>query len=87
MKALTIRNLPKDLAWRIARDARAKKISLNRAAIDLLHAACGGPAAPRSPQEHHDLDALFGVWSPKDLAEFNRSLAAQRVVDSELWTR
>jgi hypothetical protein len=86
MKALTLRNLPKDLALRIARDARKRGISLNRAVIDLLLSTSGIPSAPRQPQEYRDLDSLFGVWSPKDLAEFEKSLAAQRAIDAEIWS-
>ena len=86
MKAITLRNLPKELALRIARVARERGISLNRAVIDMLQAAGGSPAAPRPPVAHRDLDALFGVWSPEDLDGFNASLASQRGIDPGIWT-
>ena len=34
---------------------------------------------------HHDLDDLAGSWSKKEAAEFDKSLAAQRTIDLDLW--
>lgn len=86
MKAITLRNLPPDVARAVLGAAAEKGISLNRAVIALLEQAGGAARAKRPPREHRDLDAFFGVWSRRDAEEFGRSLADQRPVDPEVWT-
>ena len=86
MKAITLRNLPPDVARAVLGAAAEKGISLNRAVIALLEQAGGAGRAKRPPREHRDLDAFFGVWSKRDAEEFGRHLVDQRPVDPEIWT-
>ena len=83
MTAITLRKIPPDLARRIRRRAEERGISLNKAVLELLRE--GEPAARKPRQGSDDLDALFGAWSAKDAAGFNRTLRAQRRIDPEVW--
>lgn len=85
MKAITLRNLPPDVARAVRRRAEEKKLSLNRAIVELLQEALGGGAGNGKPREYHDLDFLFGVWTPKEAEAFRKELAWQRRIDPELW--
>jgi hypothetical protein len=80
--ALTLRNLPPALHRRIRRLARERRISLNRAVIELLEQRAVEPAA-KPP--HDDLDFLVGAWSADEAAAFEEELARQRTIDPELW--
>jgi plasmid stability protein len=84
MKAITLRNLPDTLSRLIRRKAATEGISLNRAVIKVLEERFGsGQGLPES--RHHELDALSGSWSDAEAQAFDRTLAAQRVIDPELW--
>lgn len=85
MKAITIRNIPPDLARLIRQRAKAERTSLNRTVIHLLEESVGGPkkAGPEGP--YYDLDPLAGRWTAEEAAAFNAALAGQRQIDSELW--
>ena len=83
MKPITLRQLPDALARLIRRKAESEGLSLNRAVIAVLEERLVG-RPPAEPQ-HHDLDALAGVWSDAEARAFDRALAAQRAIDPELW--
>ncbi|MGI8784634.1 MAG: hypothetical protein ACR2L2_13400 [Acidobacteriota bacterium] len=87
MKAITLRDIPEHLAALIRRRAKQQAISLNKAVASLLEdrAGAGTGNAKTLPRRHHDLDQLAGSWSKQEAAAFERSLAAQRVVDEEMW--
>ncbi len=82
-KAITLRNLPPEVARLVREKARAEGISLNQAVIRVLEAQLGGRA--RTEAVHHDLDALAGAWSAAEAAAFEQALAEGRRVDEELW--
>ena len=84
MKAITLRNLPRELARRLERKAGQEGLSLNRAVIAALEEAFGGPAKKRRAV-YHDLDFLVGSLSKEDAEVLERSLKAQRRIDPELW--
>jgi hypothetical protein len=85
VKAITIRNIPPDLARLIRHRAMAERTSLNRTVIHLLEESMGG-AEKTSPEGlHHDLDELAGSWTAEEAAAFDAALASQRRIDSELW--
>jgi hypothetical protein len=87
MKAVTLRSLPPNIAEAIRKEANRKGLSMNKAVISLLENRVGVREKKKSrrPTRHHDLDDLAGSWSKKEAAEFDRSLAAQRVIDPDLW--
>ena len=83
MEALTLRRIPPQVERSIRRRARQKRISLNRAVLELLEEAVGSVRKPEPV--HGDLDELFGTWSKAEGAALSRSLKSQRRVDAELW--
>ena len=84
MKAITLRNLPPDLARRLERKAGEEGLSLNRAVIAALEEAFGSPGKKRRAV-YHDLDFLVGSLSKEDADVLERSLRAQRRIDPEVW--
>lgn len=84
MKAITLRNIPKDLAKVLERKARSEGKSLNRVVLELLSRACGtANASPRV--ENSDFDSIFGAWTDEEADEFDAVLREQRQIDPELW--
>lgn len=84
MKAITLRNLPPELARVIRRKAQEKGTSLTRVVIGLLEESTGirrGKAAVA----HRDLDELAGSWSKEEASAFDKALARQRAIDPDLW--
>lgn len=84
MKTITVRNIPPEVAKLIRERARKKRLSANRAVLDLLLDQAGHQAE-RGEQVHHDLDALAGTWSRREAEEFEKELSLQRTVDDRLW--
>lgn len=84
LKAVTLRNLPPELARVIRRKAREKGTSVNKAVISLLEGSVGTVRKKLKPL-HRDLDALAGSWTEEEASSFERTLAQQRVIDPELW--
>ena len=86
MKAITLRNLPSELARIIRRKAEEKGLSVNKAVISLLEEGTGlrGNGQGRKTL-HHDLDALAGSWTKEEASAFEKALALQRTIDPELW--
>jgi plasmid stability protein len=84
MKAVTLRNLPRNLEHKIRKKALESGRSLNKTVIDLLEEGAGIKKAQKK-KSYHDLDSLAGKWSEREFREFERAVADQRVVDEELW--
>ena len=86
LKAITLRNLLRELPKAVRREAERKGTSANKAVISLLESKADyhkKRKARKTP--HQELDALAGSWSKKEAAEFDKALAAQRSIDPELW--
>jgi plasmid stability protein len=85
VKAITIRNLPSDLARLIRQRAKDDGTSINKTVINLLeeHARTGNHVRKRT--RYRDLEALAGSWTKEEAAAFEKHLAAQRKIDRELW--
>jgi hypothetical protein len=84
MKAITLRNIPPELAERLERVAAEERLSLNKTVIRLLEKGTGiGSGA--GEVLHHDLDHLAGVWSGAEADDFDEALARQRSIDLEVW--
>ncbi|THJ17015.1 MAG: hypothetical protein CAF45_016895 [Nitrospira sp. CG24E] len=84
MKAITLRNLPPDLDKAIRKQARGKRMSVNKAVIGLLEDHLTQAKRKRA-ELHHDLDDLCGSWTKEAADEFDRVLAIQRAIDRTLW--
>jgi hypothetical protein len=81
IKALTIRNLPPDLAEALEREKRRRGKSLNQTVIDLLGQGLGTRGAISN-----GLGGLAGGWSEDEFRDFERATAQFEEVDEELWT-
>jgi hypothetical protein len=77
-KQLTIRGVSAELARRLTRLSRERGRSVNATALAILEQTVGIDARRQRL-------ARYATWSPADLAEFNRDLAGQRVIDHDLW--
>jgi hypothetical protein len=84
MNAITVRNLPPDVAKAVKEKARKDKLSLNKAIVRLLEEATGA-AKGKKRAVHHDLDRFFGTWTKKEADAFDKSLEEQRQIDPEMW--
>ena len=78
MKALTVRNLPPEVAKAIRDKAKKEQRSLNQTVVSLLEEATGASPRGRKPRVHHDLDHLFGIWTKKEADEFDSHLKESR---------
>ena len=84
MKAITLRNIPAAVQKAIRMKAREKRISVNKAVIELLEERVG-VARQRERTVHHDLDEFAGSWTAEDAQSFTKSLKAIRRTDPDLW--
>jgi len=88
MKQITIRSIPDDVKKTVQKEAEQKGMSLNKAIISILERAVGTKASEKKKRVlYHDLDHLAGLWSREEAASFDKTLKAQRKVDSELWKK
>ena len=86
MNQLTLRGFDKELQRRIGELSRAKGISLNKAAIELLRKGAGlaGPEAA-ADAVGDSLDELIGSWSQEEERELLAALAVFEHVDPGFW--
>ena len=80
IKALTIRNLPPNLADALEREKRRRGKSLNQTVIDLLGQGLGAQGV-----RSNGLGRLVGGWSEEEFRDFERATAQFEAVDEELW--
>ncbi len=76
----TIRKIPGSLDVALRRRAREQGKSLNDVAIEAL---ARGAGISERPGRQRDLGDVAGTW--REDRVFDRALAAQDVVDEELW--
>ena len=79
MKAITLRNVPPDVARAVRRRAVERNLSLNKAVIELV--ALGGGLTKPAKELHSDLDDLFGKWSKREADAFDHGLRGLRGTD------
>jgi plasmid stability protein len=80
VKALTVRNLPSEVAEALDRERRARGTSLNRTVIELLRQALGVGGA-----RSNGLSLLAGGWTREDFDAFEEAVAVFDEVDPEMW--
>ncbi len=85
MKAITLRNIPPEVARRIEARSQETGLSLNKTVIQLLGETLGVPGPATGSRKYRDLEGLAGAWTEEEAREFDRILAEQRRVDTELW--
>ena len=86
MNQLTIRGFDDELARRLRRVARERQISLNKAALLLMRTAAGLETGEGQPNViGNSLDALMGIWSEDEAAEFREATKAFDRIDEDLW--
>ena len=72
MKAITLRNLPPELAKTIRQKAEEQGTSINKAVINLLEEGTGIRGKRNGKKSlHHDLDSLAGSWTRDEAEEFD----------------
>ena len=81
MKAITLRNLPPELAAKIEREAEQSNASLNATVIRLLQQALGQGGQGKK----RDLSDLGGGWTKEEADAFDRRVSELRQIDPELW--
>ncbi|MDP8982498.1 MAG: hypothetical protein M3O35_18110 [Acidobacteriota bacterium] len=79
MKAISLRNLPKEVERAILDISRREGISLNKATIRLLEAQL------RQPSQNSDFEEFSGTWSSAEADAFDAALAEMRKVDPADW--
>ena len=85
MKAITLRNLPPEVARTVQQRAKQKKTSVNKAVIELLEESAGGKAKKNAPARYHDLDHLVGTWTKEEADAFDKIVRSFRTIDPDLW--
>lgn len=80
MKALTIRNVPADVAEALEREKRVRGQSLNQTVVDLLAQGLGV-----GQSRSNGLGRLAGGWSADDLHEFEEAVAPFEAIDEDVW--
>jgi len=85
MKAITLRNLPPEVAKTVQQRAKKKKTSVNKAVIELLEESVGGKVKKKEKTRYHDLDHLAGSWTKEEAEAFEKLIAEQRTIDPDLW--
>lgn len=79
-KQYTIRGVPEEVDRMLRQRAKKEGRSLNEIALEGLAEAAG---VENGKKTYHDLDHLIGTWEHDPAVE--EALAAQRVVDEEMW--
>jgi plasmid stability protein len=77
-KQLTIRGVPDEVASRLDRLSQSRGCSVNATVVEILASAVDF-------KERRERLARYATWTEDDLAEFMNGLAAQRVIDDQLW--
>ncbi len=86
MKQLTVRGLDKDLERRLREVAKARGVSLNRAALILLKEGAGLDTAGRGARVVGDsLDHLIGSWSKDEERDFLKAINVLEEIETALW--
>lgn len=86
LKAITLRNVPSELARKIEKKASETHSSMNKAVIELLEENLQRRHLRQKKNFiYHDLDRLAGAWSKSEAARFEKGLTELRRIDSELW--
>ena len=82
MKAITVRNVPAELAESLEREKRRRGASLNHTVLALLAEALGiSKHATRS----NGLGRMAGTWTEAEYREFEQAVAPFDEIDDAIW--
>jgi hypothetical protein len=84
MTTLTVHALDTTLSRKLKAYAMEQQKSLNQSVKELLSSALG-ITTPRTKDHRDDFVALCGVWSDKEVREFEKNTACFSEVDEGLW--
>ncbi|MEK6558376.1 MAG: hypothetical protein AABZ14_08785 [Candidatus Margulisiibacteriota bacterium] len=84
MGTITIRNIDNQLNEILKQNAKKNNLSLNRWLLQVLNRVAGNEKNVQL-QTHHELDALSGGWSKKDVQAFDKNTKLFEQVDGEIW--
>lgn len=84
MKSLTIHGLDDELARLLEKKAQKEDTSLNKTIKKLLAESLGYADKKKSRQKN-DFSEFFGVWTDKDLKEFEKATQDQEKIYKEDW--
>jgi len=84
VNAITVRNLPPEVARAVKEKARKERLSLNKAILRLLEEAAGVGKGKRKVV-YHDLDRFFGTWTREEADAFDEAMREHRQIDPEMW--
>ena len=84
MKAITVRDMPPELAEAVTKRAQREGKSLNRTVILMLEEAAGLQQNPQKPVVNHDFDKFAGTWTAEEADEFDRRVAHFEEIDWEM---
>ena len=85
-RQITVRGLDEETDRRLKDLARRRGVSLNKAALLLLHKGAGVREADSGPEVVGDsLDPFVGSWSRDDEVELLDSIRETEQVDGDLW--
>jgi hypothetical protein len=84
---LTVRGVEDDLSAALKAEAAERKISVNALVVRMLKEAVGfAEPSPTKPRDHHDLDFMFGTWSPEEAAQFDQVIEEEfEQIDWDDW--
>lgn len=82
---LTLRSDDPALEQAIRAHARARGVSLNRAAVELLLQSLELTPEPPDRRIGARLDHLAGTWSEEEADAFDRAVADLARIDDEMW--
>lgn len=86
MKAITLRNIPAEIAQRLEELSTSLGLSLNKTVLKLLEERLvPEKPAPLGTRRYDDLDHLVGTWTKEEAEEFNRNLFEERQIEPEIW--
>jgi hypothetical protein len=84
MSSITIHKMDEHLARELRRKAKSEKISVNAMVKQLLSEALGIKVSPE-PSHKNDFASFAGIWSEKDVKEFEVNTADMNSVNPEEW--
>jgi hypothetical protein len=86
MRQFTIRQIDAELERRLRNLARQDGISLNRAALKLMHKGAGLAVSDAAPNVvGHALDEHMGTWTENEERQFLASIESCEVIDPAMW--
>lgn len=77
-KQLSIRGVPDEVTRRLTQISQDQGQSVNATVLEILKRAV-------HVDEKRAYLERYATWTDEDLAEFEKSLAVQRVIDDRLW--